>query len=258
MRLLRHVPHAPFMGDQIALDGLSFEEDLAGGHLHHPRDHFHRGGFAGAVGPEIAGNFSRPNGEADAVHGGDAGEALYDMAQFEHMTAFDTTDGRKVPPWRIMNVCPNWCSKLFKRQTAAIALSASLKTSSPTETLGRIAQERTRSDSSVLLRPATSRSRTPSSGTRRSLVCCMRVHRDAAGAHRADVLQAMAVRVKVHQVGSHIILETSAPTRQRIAIPDHQPLRLGNAQLNSANRRPAQRRSPRRDYCESSRFPQPC
>jgi len=28
-------------------------------------------------------------------------------------------------------------------------------------------------------------------------------------------------------VGSHIILETSEPTHQRIAIPDHNPLRLG-------------------------------
>jgi predicted RNA binding protein YcfA (HicA-like mRNA interferase family) len=32
---------------------------------------------------------------------------------------------------------------------------------------------------------------------------------------------------KVHQVGSHIILETSEPTHQRIAIPAHHPLRLG-------------------------------
>lgn len=32
---------------------------------------------------------------------------------------------------------------------------------------------------------------------------------------------------KVHQIGSHIILETSEPTHQRMAIPDHAPLRLG-------------------------------
>jgi predicted RNA binding protein YcfA (HicA-like mRNA interferase family) len=31
----------------------------------------------------------------------------------------------------------------------------------------------------------------------------------------------------VHQEGSHIILETSEPAHQRIAIPDHHPLRLG-------------------------------
>jgi predicted RNA binding protein YcfA (HicA-like mRNA interferase family) len=33
--------------------------------------------------------------------------------------------------------------------------------------------------------------------------------------------------MKVHQVGSHIVLETSEPTHERIAIPDHRPLRLG-------------------------------
>lgn len=37
----------------------------------------------------------------------------------------------------------------------------------------------------------------------------------------------MAVHTKVHQVGSHIILETSEPSHHRIAIPDHHPLRLG-------------------------------
>lgn len=31
----------------------------------------------------------------------------------------------------------------------------------------------------------------------------------------------------MHQEGSHIILETSEPAHQRIAIPDHHPLRLG-------------------------------
>lgn len=31
----------------------------------------------------------------------------------------------------------------------------------------------------------------------------------------------------VHQVGSHIILDTETPAHQRIAIPDHDALRLG-------------------------------
>ena len=30
----------------------------------------------------------------------------------------------------------------------------------------------------------------------------------------------------VHQVGSHVILETDEPTHHRIAIPNHNPLRL--------------------------------
>lgn len=36
---------------------------------------------------------------------------------------------------------------------------------------------------------------------------------------------------KVHQVGSHIILQTQEPSQQRIAVPAHNPLRIGT--LNS-------------------------
>jgi predicted RNA binding protein YcfA (HicA-like mRNA interferase family) len=32
---------------------------------------------------------------------------------------------------------------------------------------------------------------------------------------------------KVHQSGSHIILETEEPSHQRIAMPNHHPLRIG-------------------------------
>jgi len=32
---------------------------------------------------------------------------------------------------------------------------------------------------------------------------------------------------EVHQVGSHIILQTETPQHHRISIPDHKPLRLG-------------------------------
>ncbi|MCL5280202.1 MAG: type II toxin-antitoxin system HicA family toxin, partial [Planctomycetes bacterium] len=32
---------------------------------------------------------------------------------------------------------------------------------------------------------------------------------------------------KVHQVGSHIILETPEPSHQRIAVPAHDSIRLG-------------------------------
>ena len=54
----------------------------------------------------------------------------------------------------------------------------------------------------------------------------------------------MAIR-KVHQVGSHIILETSEPAHQRIAIPDHHPLRLGT--LISILRTVAQHKGVTRD-----------
>jgi predicted RNA binding protein YcfA (HicA-like mRNA interferase family) len=43
---------------------------------------------------------------------------------------------------------------------------------------------------------------------------------------------------KVHQVGSHIILETGQPSHPRVAIPAHNPLRVGtlNAILSSVAR----------------------
>jgi len=55
----------------------------------------------------------------------------------------------------------------------------------------------------------------------------MKIPRDVSGLHFADVLCRRWQYTKVHQVGSHIILETSEPAHQRIAIPDHRPLRLG-------------------------------
>lgn len=32
---------------------------------------------------------------------------------------------------------------------------------------------------------------------------------------------------QVHQVSSHVILQTSDPTRHRVAVPAHDPLRIG-------------------------------
>ena len=32
---------------------------------------------------------------------------------------------------------------------------------------------------------------------------------------------------KVHQVGSHIILQTDEPGHHRLSVPDHKPLRVG-------------------------------
>jgi hypothetical protein len=49
----------------------------------------------------------------------------------------------------------------------------------------------------------------------------------------------------VHQVGSHIVLETSEPVHQRIAAPDHHPMRLGT--LISILRAVAQHKGVTRD-----------
>lgn len=55
----------------------------------------------------------------------------------------------------------------------------------------------------------------------------MRTPRDLSGPRLVDALCRRWGYTKVHQVGSHIILETEEPSHQRIAIPDHHPLRLG-------------------------------
>ena len=55
----------------------------------------------------------------------------------------------------------------------------------------------------------------------------MKLPCDVSGGHLADILCRRWRYTRVHQVGSHIILETSDPTHHRIAIPDHLPLRLG-------------------------------
>ena len=55
----------------------------------------------------------------------------------------------------------------------------------------------------------------------------MKIPRDVSGAHLAYTLCRRWQYTKVHQAGSHIILETAEPVHQRIAIPDHNPLRLG-------------------------------
>jgi len=73
----------------------------------------------------------------------------------------------------------------------------------------------------------------------------MKIPRDVSGTHLADTLCRRWRYAKVHQVGSYIILETSEPARQRISIPDHDPLRLGT--LVSILRRVAQHKAVTRD-----------
>jgi predicted RNA binding protein YcfA (HicA-like mRNA interferase family) len=73
----------------------------------------------------------------------------------------------------------------------------------------------------------------------------MKIPRDVSGARLADTLCRRWRYTKVHQVGSHIILETSEPTHQRIAVPDHQSLRLGT--LISILRAVAQHKGVTRD-----------
>ena len=73
----------------------------------------------------------------------------------------------------------------------------------------------------------------------------MKVPRDVSGTRLADALCRHRRYTKVHQVGSHIVLETAEPTHQRIAIPDHHPPRLGT--LASVLRTIAQHKGVTRD-----------
>ncbi len=55
----------------------------------------------------------------------------------------------------------------------------------------------------------------------------MKLPRDLAGRALAEVLCKRWEYTVVHQVGSHIILQTEAPGHQRLPIPDHLQLRIG-------------------------------
>ncbi|HEY3321026.1 MAG TPA: type II toxin-antitoxin system HicA family toxin [Planctomycetota bacterium] len=63
----------------------------------------------------------------------------------------------------------------------------------------------------------------------------MKLPRDLDGAKLAGMLCSQYGYRRVHQVGSHIVLETDTPVHHRISVPDHHPLRIGtlNAILRS-------------------------
>lgn len=73
----------------------------------------------------------------------------------------------------------------------------------------------------------------------------MKIPRDVSGAHFAEVLCRKWQYVKMHQAGSHIILETSEPSHQRIAVPAHRSPRLGT--LSSILRTVAEHKGVSRD-----------
>jgi predicted RNA binding protein YcfA (HicA-like mRNA interferase family) len=55
----------------------------------------------------------------------------------------------------------------------------------------------------------------------------MKLPRDLSGEDLIKHLCKRWVYQRVHQVGSHVILETHQPGHQRIAVPEHHPLRVG-------------------------------
>jgi len=66
----------------------------------------------------------------------------------------------------------------------------------------------------------------------------MKLPRDVHGADLVELLCRGFGYRKVHQVGSHIVLQCETPAHHRIAVPDHRPLRLGtlNAILRAVER----------------------
>lgn len=55
----------------------------------------------------------------------------------------------------------------------------------------------------------------------------MKIPRDVSGADLISVLCAHFAYEEIHQVGSHVILQTEEPIHHRIAVPAHNPLRIG-------------------------------
>ena len=55
----------------------------------------------------------------------------------------------------------------------------------------------------------------------------MKIPRGVSGERLAQVLCRHWHYVKVHQSGSHIILETSEPFPQRVSVPNHDAIRVG-------------------------------
>ena len=54
----------------------------------------------------------------------------------------------------------------------------------------------------------------------------MKLPRDLAGRELVTRLQRFGYR-RLHQEGSHVIVETDSPRRHRIAVPDHAAIRPG-------------------------------
>ena len=83
--LFGDVAHAPLVGREVFADGPAFKADLAEGRLDEAGDHFDGGGFAGAVGAEIAGDLAGEGGEADVLNDGNAGVAFEKSIHLEHL-----------------------------------------------------------------------------------------------------------------------------------------------------------------------------
>lgn len=73
----------------------------------------------------------------------------------------------------------------------------------------------------------------------------MKIPRDVSGRQLATMLCRRLGYAQVHQVGSHVILETADPFHQRVTVPDHDTIRIGT--LNSILRAVSRHKGMNRD-----------
>ena len=73
----------------------------------------------------------------------------------------------------------------------------------------------------------------------------MKLPRDLSGRDLIKLLCRDWGYRQVHQVGSHVILDTESPAHQRIAVPDHKVLRIGT--LNALLRLVAEHKGVKRE-----------
>src|SRR4051794_29227952 len=84
MCLFGNVAQTALVFDQAVANATTAVQDLAGGRLHQPGDHFHGGAFARAVWAEITKNLSRLETETYISDCRYAGEALCECSGLEH------------------------------------------------------------------------------------------------------------------------------------------------------------------------------
>ncbi len=84
VRLFGHITHLALETDPVRADIVALEENLSFGRLDQPGKHFDRRTLPGAVGPDVTEDFTRPDGEADTVHGRNPVVSLDQVAHFKH------------------------------------------------------------------------------------------------------------------------------------------------------------------------------
>ena len=70
---------------EIVANIAPFQEHVAAAGLEQRDDHFHSGGFSGAVGAQVAGDLAGADVEANVIDDGDVAVILRQSFDFEHL-----------------------------------------------------------------------------------------------------------------------------------------------------------------------------